>query len=261
MSPPVSCMCLTYGRPELLEEAIQSFLLQDYEGEKELVVLNDLAEQTLIYNHPQVKVINIPKRFKTVGEKRNACAALCSHDVLAVWDDDDLYLPHRLSFSVKMKEDKRYFKPTKAFVLFYDKKVDGPAKNWFTSGGMWDRSLFNEVRGYAHMGSGQDAEIELKFKDLLGPDMNYENIKKEEIYYIYRWKGNSYHLSNFGPDKEKDLTGNEKVETFVKIKIRTKQLKTGLIELNPKWRLDYSLLVKNHIDWINSHRRGRYGCK
>ncbi len=26
--PPVSCFCLTYGRPAVLEEAIQSFLLQ-----------------------------------------------------------------------------------------------------------------------------------------------------------------------------------------------------------------------------------------
>ena len=34
-NPKVSCYCATYGRTKLLEEAIHSFLLQDYEGEKE----------------------------------------------------------------------------------------------------------------------------------------------------------------------------------------------------------------------------------
>jgi GT2 family glycosyltransferase len=48
---PISYMCLTYGRPKVLEEAIESFLRQDYKGEKELVVLNDFADQTLVFDH------------------------------------------------------------------------------------------------------------------------------------------------------------------------------------------------------------------
>src|SRR5438876_11343843 len=47
----VSCMCATYNRPPnsqwLLEEAIESFLRQDY-AEKELLVLNDCAGQELV---------------------------------------------------------------------------------------------------------------------------------------------------------------------------------------------------------------------
>ncbi|MCL4258972.1 MAG: glycosyltransferase family 2 protein, partial [Anaerolineales bacterium] len=50
--PPVSCICPTYGRVELLEEAIESFLRQDYPGQKELIVLNDYAGQTLHFDHP-----------------------------------------------------------------------------------------------------------------------------------------------------------------------------------------------------------------
>jgi hypothetical protein len=36
-------------------------------------------------------VINIPTRFRTVGEKTNAAVALASHQLLFVWDDDDIY--------------------------------------------------------------------------------------------------------------------------------------------------------------------------
>ncbi|MCX6908301.1 MAG: glycosyltransferase family A protein [Verrucomicrobia bacterium] len=51
-TPAVSCMCLTYGRPQVLAEAVQSFLQQNYAGPKELVVLNDLDCQTLRFEHP-----------------------------------------------------------------------------------------------------------------------------------------------------------------------------------------------------------------
>ena len=46
-NPKVSCYCPTYGRTSFLEEAIYSFLNQDYDGEKELIILNDLEDQTL----------------------------------------------------------------------------------------------------------------------------------------------------------------------------------------------------------------------
>jgi len=66
--PAVSCFCLTYGRPRMLEEAIHSFLQQDYAGPKEMIVLNDYADQTLDLDHPEVQVINVPRRCRTLGE-------------------------------------------------------------------------------------------------------------------------------------------------------------------------------------------------
>ena len=46
-----------------------------------------------------VSVISELIRFRTLGEKRNACAALASPDVqgFLVADDDDIYLPHWFS--------------------------------------------------------------------------------------------------------------------------------------------------------------------
>lgn len=246
-TPPISCMCLTYGRPHVLEEAIESFLRQDYKGDKELVVVNDFEDQTLVFDHPQVHIINIKRRFKTVGEKRNAVAALCSYDWLAVWDDDDIYLPHRLSYSMKMMEEsKRYFKPSKAFVL-NDSKLSGPKSNLYYSGGIWHRSLFDQVRGHAHMGSGQDMEIEIKFQEIV-PKKNYDAIKPEEIYYLYRWSGTgSFHLSGFGRDNEKKKSGHEQVANYINEKKKKGLISTGEIVLNPCWKIDYLELVKNYI--------------
>src|SRR5687767_5015623 len=115
--PSISCMCLTFGRPRfLLEESIFSFLVQDYAGEKQLLVLNDFDRQHIVFDHPDVTVVNYPERFATVGDKRNAAVALCRHDLIAVWDDDDISLPHRLRVSVeRYRSSKRFFKPSRAF--------------------------------------------------------------------------------------------------------------------------------------------------
>jgi len=97
--PGISCICVTYARPHLLEEAIHSFLLQDYAGAKELIVLNDYTPQILEFEHPEVEIINLPYRFRTVGEKMNAAVSMARYDLICLWDDDDIVLPHRLALA------------------------------------------------------------------------------------------------------------------------------------------------------------------
>ena len=200
--PPVSAMCLTYGRPHLLEEAIASFLRQDYPGPKELVILNDFADQTLVYEHAEVRIVNTAERFPTVGEKRNACAALARHDLLFVWDDDDLYLPWRLSLSVRrFDESKGYYKCPRAWMLNHG-RVTGPTTNLYHSAACFTRELFERAGRYPHIGSGQDWGLEDEFKKLIPAEKDDDSLDSDEIYYIYRWAGTgSYHLSAFGATK------------------------------------------------------------
>jgi hypothetical protein len=240
-------MCLTFARPKrLLEEAVFSFLRQDYEGDKELLILNDHSDQTVQFRHPEVTVVNLPVRFRTLGEKRNAAVALCKYDLLAVWDDDDIYLPHRLRFSVsKYDQTKRFFKPTRALVID-EGTVSGPKANVFHSGSMWHRSLFNEVGGYRHMNGGEDADLETRFYNVIGPGKDYA-IEPQDIYYLYRWAGtNSYHLSAFGQDGH-GKTGVEKVLEFVQRQQDEGRVETGALTLEPYWASDYVRLADDHL--------------
>lgn len=244
--PPVSAMCLTYGRPRLLEEAIHSFLIQDYQGIKELVILNDFPEQTLVFEHPHVKVVNISKRFRTVGEKRNACAALCTYDILFVWDDDDLYLPWRLSSSIaRMDEQKRFYKPTKAWIMS-EGVIRGVGRNLFHSGACFTRDLFDQAGGYPHIGSGQDWGLESKLSNMISGAKDDDSLQDFELFYIYRWGGTgSYHLSAFGRDEGKSVKGNEHVANYVRKAVDCRQVPTGRIDLFPAWRGDYRRLVRD----------------
>jgi cellulose synthase/poly-beta-1,6-N-acetylglucosamine synthase-like glycosyltransferase len=69
----VSCVCPTYNRPphyhHLLEEAIESFLRQDYPN-KELIVLNDCPGQELICDGPGVRVVNVGERFLSIYRRQ-----------------------------------------------------------------------------------------------------------------------------------------------------------------------------------------------
>jgi glycosyltransferase involved in cell wall biosynthesis len=253
--PPVSCICLTYGRPHLLEEAIASFLQQDYAGEKELIVLNDYEQQTLSFAHPEVRVINLPKRVRTVGEKMNMAVALAAHDLLFVWDDDDIYLPHRLTFSVQQFDpEKGFFKPEKAW-LWNNGVLSGPVGNFFHVGSCWSRRLFDAVRGYPPEGSGYDQVFETRLGKAFPGALKVYDIKPEEIYYIYRWGGiGSYHMSTFGAYRPNANIGQQEVEAYVRKRADQGQIRHGLIELQPAWKSDYSALVADCMQSLSRNQ-------
>jgi len=247
--PAVSCICLTYGRPQVLEEAIYSFLLQDYPGRKELLVLNDYVEQTLLFDHPEVQVINCPRRFHTVGEKMNAAVALASYDLLFVWDDDDIYLPHRLRFSVEhFDPQKGFFKPNQAW-FWQNGQLSGLGKNSvFHVGSCWSRRLFDGVRGYPAEGTGYDLVFEQRLAKTFPGSIKTNKIRPEEIYYIYRWGGTgSYHMSGFGHYKAGENVGHAQVESFVQQRAKRGEIRQGDIPLQPHWKSNYRQLVAGYL--------------
>jgi len=231
----ISAQCITYDRTELLEEAIESFLRQDYKGEKEMVILNDCADQQLICNHPEVFVVNTNRRFRTIGEKRNACIAMCSGDIIFGWDDDDISLPHRITTSLKYKGDKPYFKNTSAWLWQNGVVQDEPVRNTYPTMACWDRKFFEEVNGYAFMQSGQDVELDNRFRKT--GKRHCIDIPKEDVYYIYRFGGTQKpHLSSYGYGKGWIEIGKREISN------------KGTIQLVPKWNTDYVKLIKEKLD-------------
>lgn len=229
--PKVSCQCITYGRPHLLNEAVESFLRQDYRGEKELIIVNDQPEVKIISNIENVKVYNLDKRVDTIGEKRNICISYCTGEIIFPWDDDDISLPWRISFSLSRMINKNYFKGDSFW--FLNSKNCSIKKNIAHATGAFSRSLFDNVGGYSHMQSGQDTNLEEKFKRT--KQRVITNLKPYEIYYIYKFNGNgSYHLSWYGYNK-----GFAESAKFVSQQQYDKEY-----ILAPKWEIDY-------LDFIN----------
>ncbi len=230
--PKVSCQCITYGRPHLLGEAVESFLRQDYAGKKELVILND--HPTIMiedFDHPEVRVFNVSGRFHSIGEKRNACCGLCTGQIICAWDDDDISLPWRISLSVEQMTNRHYFKPDRLW-LWNDGKV---SMRDLVAHAMaaWSRELFDEVGGYPHVQSGQDQAIEHLFEK--SGKRCIASIAPADLFYIYRYPGTgSYHLSEFGFGR-----GMNETEEYVR-----RHVAAGRYRITPSWRHDYLSAVE-----------------
>jgi glycosyltransferase involved in cell wall biosynthesis len=243
-APAVSCICPTYGRVELLEEAIHAFLEQDYPGRKELVVLNDYDRQTLVYDHPEVQIVNVPRRFHTLGEKCKAAVGLAAHDLIFLWPDDDVSLPHRLSYTVAhLEQPAAFFKADKAW-LWNQGELSGPAAEAPHGGSCWRRDLFVRIHGYPHVGNPYGSELEALCAAAGNGTVHLHPIAAPDVYYIRRGEGNgSYHFSAMGADGDE----HREVAAFVERQGARGEIPQGTIRLRPRWRTDYAARVQDRL--------------
>jgi hypothetical protein len=184
-----------------LGRLIQCFLNQDCPlGQRGLVILDDAGQ----YDNQQGKgwrLVSVAERYPTLGQKRNAAAELVSPDVdaLAVWDDDDVYLPWALRASIAALQAAPWSRPS----LVLHERPDGALRQHQTGGlfhGGWAyaRDAFHRVGGYAAMNNGEDQDLARRLAAAgIGSadpvDLGFLP------FYVYRL-GNAegYHLSNLG---------------------------------------------------------------
>jgi len=103
----VTAMCPTYGRFHRLRDSAACFILQEYEGHKEMNIINDAEvpiklsygnENTIqLSDGSRINIFNRGERCKTLGAKRQELVDISDTDLLAHWDDDDLFLPWHFS--------------------------------------------------------------------------------------------------------------------------------------------------------------------
>jgi glycosyltransferase involved in cell wall biosynthesis len=104
-SPKISVVLPTYSRRRVLPRTIGSVLAQD-EQDFELIVVDDCSvDDTRAYlaglTDPRIRVIRPPSNVGTAGA-RNLGLEAARADIIALLDDDDIYLEHRLSAPLKV---------------------------------------------------------------------------------------------------------------------------------------------------------------
>ncbi|MEV6495611.1 glycosyltransferase, partial [Actinoplanes sp. NPDC051633] len=103
--PFVSVVVATKDRPGLLERSVAAILAQDYDGEVECLV---------VYDHVDVREFDVPHgprrrlRFLTNSRKpglpggRNSGVDAAAGELIAFCDDDDVWLPSKLTRQVEL---------------------------------------------------------------------------------------------------------------------------------------------------------------
>ncbi len=240
--PLVSCICPTYNRAPawlfLVEEAIESFLRQTYPN-KELIVFNDCPGQTLACAAPGVRVINVPRRYPTLGDKYNAAIAAARGDLIAPWEDDDISMPWRLSLSVERLGTADYFNPKRHWLML-DTELKGDQPHGYGHNlSLFSRRAFDLVGRYPQVSGPQDAIMDgaLMHHAMCrgGPWTGDAELTKAEWYYIYRWCVSPTHLS-----------GNATPDEFYRF-VGTQPIERGRFVLQPHWREDYEARVSAEL--------------
>jgi glycosyltransferase involved in cell wall biosynthesis len=99
-SPKISIILPTYSRRHILPRTIASVFAQE-EKDFELIIVDDCSvDDTGTYlaslSDPRIRVLTPPNNLGTAGA-RNLGLKSAQADVVALLDDDDVYLEHRLS--------------------------------------------------------------------------------------------------------------------------------------------------------------------
>ena len=99
--PTITCIMPTRNRRRFIPGSIACFLAQDY-PQRELIIVDDGDEviSDLIPDDVRVRYIRL-HRPHTTGSKRNLACAQADGLIIANWDDDDYYAPHRLRYQAE----------------------------------------------------------------------------------------------------------------------------------------------------------------
>ena len=179
-------VCATYGRIPYLGRMLASFEAQTYNN-KHLVIINDDKNVELHCDKDNVTVINSDTRM-LLRDKRNMGAVFGMYDVIFPWDDDDVYLPDRISNHMEKYDDPEIvaYRNFSSYIIYgsmFD-ICDGTLNSV-----SYRRSEWFRVNGYGCEGTqGEDTELFNKLNILTEHD-------PEKRDYVYVFGGTNYHLS------------------------------------------------------------------
>ena len=223
----ISVLTLTYKRHHLLEEAIQSFLLQTKREDCEMVVINDNAEVDYVFNHDGVRIINHKERFPSVSAKLEWGYKQCKNDFIYRLDDDDLLMPWALENVMLDIHSNPGFDiyRSKEMFFFVNNIYEGKGGN-INNGNVYTKSYLERIE-FPTTSFGEDSDITFGRNGSI-----YES--KLEATMIYRWGMGTLHISGMGPQpNEVVLAEADRVLDDTK----------GEIILSPNFKNDYYEMI------------------
>lgn len=248
----ISAKMITYGRVELLQEALHSFLLQE-DQDSELIIVNDYPLQKLRFDHPRVKIFNLDKIFQTIGEKENYAIERCSGEIIAVFDDDDIAMPWHLSNIKKYwKEDTNVLQWGNG--VYYNHPNITKLCYIGNSGLVYSKKAWEKIGKSPIMNAGGDTVLYTKLRALGEEGYVCAFPPNEEVSWWYRWAlpVPTYHQSGAGFDVEGTPNIVMRNAAFIEQQRRNKRIPTGEINLLPHWKHDYTQKLKEYVSRNNN---------
>jgi glycosyltransferase involved in cell wall biosynthesis len=242
----ISAKCITYARVNLLEEALHSFLQQDYPSDKcEMIIINDYPLQKLIYDHPQVKIFNLNRTFDTIGAKENFATEQCKGNIICQWDDDDVELQNHLSnvnkFFVEGTDLLQWHRG-----IFYNEPHISAISGLGNAGMVYSKTMWESFGKYPLENAGHDMSFVMGIRGI-SKNVVFAAPPDEEVSFMYMWGGRGYHLSGQGTDTPNRPNVIIRHCEHVERERKLGRIPTGEIHLKPHWKYDYKQLLADYV--------------
>lgn len=231
----ITVLTITYQRSHLLEEAIESFLQQDFTGESELIIVNDSDKVDYVFNHPKVKIYNVKNRFTSLWEKLKFGIDHASYDHVYRLDDDDLLTPWALKNSwddIVNNPDFEIYRSDGHY--FFSNNEFKYISNNINNGNIYTKKYIDRISlEMIGVGNGEDTIMTFNHNAKI-----FMSNRKEKSM-IYRWGMGTYHISGMGLNTSQEISNrtDELVETIAKN--QQKNTEEGTLMLHPHFNLDY----------------------
>lgn len=133
----ITVVLSTYNRPDTLQAAIESVLIQDYPHWKLLVIGDQCDKRTKAvvstFVDTRIHYINLPSRFGEQSGPNSVGIALADTDYLTFLNHDDLLFPDHLSYGLAQLREKEvdFFLGMSAFAYLSVPTEDGAVRPVF----------------------------------------------------------------------------------------------------------------------------------
>ena len=148
--PFVTAICPTFRHPELLANSLALWLGQDYPlSLRTLLIFDDDPTFDDQVGHAW-EVFTSPRRIPTISDKYNILLERMYNftDIVAVWEDDDFYLPGYISAHVRALKDAEYSKARTVLSDYTGKLAVEGADGRFHSSMAFRTALIKRVGGW-----------------------------------------------------------------------------------------------------------------
>lgn len=255
----ISCICLTFNRPERLAEAVEAFRRQaGCKWPVEIVVVNTCPQQTIripvaLPEGLSIQVFNPETRPTSLGAARNIAIAMSSGTHIVTWDDDDLYLPHYLQLFIREFEAHPEAQWVWQGKQFY---VEGSRIKGIVKGSCntvaYTKAAWEAIGHFKQINVGEDMDFVTRLT-AAQPGVK-SDLRNFETGFMYCWGNGVTHISGLGDDSRNTVKSWDRADREFQRRAKRGTAKTGSVEIIPSWAHNYERLVTDYL-----HKNGFLG--